>query len=110
MKEKIVNYITKDFSDRFNIRQVSGSYLPGLILYEKIYNEIIFDMFILEPNEEVLDKLVDWKKALTDKSINHYIILPENKLSEAKKYIVLVSEDIKIATYSKNRKNFIKFY
>ena len=82
MKEKVVNYIIKNFNDRFNIRQVSNPYLPDLCLYEKSYNEIIFDMFILEPNDEVLDKLVDWKKALTDISINHYIILPENKLDE----------------------------
>lgn len=64
MKEKVVNYITKNFSDRFNIRQVSDPHLPDLVLYEKNYNEIIFDMFILEPNDEVLDKLVDWKKLL----------------------------------------------
>lgn len=110
MKEKIANYITREFSDRFNIKQVSNPHLPDLILYEKNYNEIIFDMFILEPNDEILDQLVNWKKALTDKSRNHYIILPENKLSEAKKYINLVSEDIKIATYNKDRKNLIKFY
>ena len=110
MKEKVVNYITKNFSDRFNIRQVSDPHLPDLVLYEKNYNEIIFDMFILEPNDEVLDKLVDWKKALTDISINHYIILPENKLDKVKKYIGLISEDIKVATYNKNRKNLIKFY
>lgn len=110
MKEKVVNYITRKFNDRFNIKELSNKNLPDILLYEKNYNEIIFDMFILEPNDEILDKLVNWKKALTDKSRNHYIILPENKLSEAKKYINLISEDIKLATYSKNRKNLIKFY
>lgn len=110
MKEKVVNYITKKFSDRFNIRQVSGPHLPDLFLYEKSYNEIIFSMFILEPNDKVLDKLSYWAGFLRKESIKHYIVLPENKLSEVKKYIGLISEDIKIATYNQNRKNLIKFY
>ena len=108
MKEKVVNYITRKFNDRFNIRQVSNLYRPDLVLYEKNFNEAIFDMFILQPNDEILDKLVNWKKALTDKSRNHYIILPENKLSELKKYIGLISEDIKIATYNQNTKNLLE--
>lgn len=110
MKEKVVNYITKKFSDRFNIRQISDPHLPDLCLYEKNYNEIIFSMFILEPNDEVLDKLSYWAGFLRKEDMKHYIVLPENKLSELKKYIGLISEDIKIATYNQNRKNIIKFY
>ena len=108
MKEELVKHITTKFSSRFHIRELFNKNLPDLILYDRHYYDPIFDMFILELEDELLDRLLDWRISLRDESINHYIILPENKIDNAKKYINLVAENIKIATY--NNENIIKFY
>ena len=108
MKEELVKHIITKFSNRFHIRELSNKNLPDLILYDKHYYDPIFDMFILELEDELLDRLLDWRISIRNESINHYIILPENKIDNAKKYINLVAENIKLATY--NNENIIKFY
>ena len=50
---------------------------------------------------------MDWRFFLRDIPRNHYIILPENRANETRKYIDLISENIRLATY--NNKNEVEF-
>lgn len=107
MKEELIKNISKQVGNKFNINKISDNTRPDLILREKLYDEEIFDIFILEPDDIVLDKLMDWKFFLRDIPRNHYIILPENRANETRKYIDLISENIRLATY--NNKNEVEF-
>ena len=100
MKEELIKNIKAKHGDRFNIRENSNKNLPDLILHEKIYDEPIFNIFILLPDDEVLDRLKDWKKALNYKSIKHYIYSPENKEVEVIRYVSLMPENILVSIYN----------
>ena len=99
MKEELIKNISKQVGNKFNINKISDNTRPDLILREKLYDEEIFDIFILEPDDIVLDKLMDWRFFLRD--------IPENKANETRKYINLISENIRLATY--NNKNEVEF-
>ena len=58
MKEELVKHIITKFSSRFHIRELSNKNLPDLILYDRHYYDPIFDMFILELEDELLDRLL----------------------------------------------------
>lgn len=61
MKEELIKNISKQVGNKFNINKISDNNRPDLILREKLYDEEIFDIFILEPDDIVLDKLMDWR-------------------------------------------------
>ena len=61
-------------------------------------------MFILEPNDNVLEKLDEWKGYITNprNSEKFYILTPVDKNDEVSKMSSLVSDNIIIAQYSIN--------
>ena len=100
IREKIFKNVKQKFSERFNVEEKPYSESsPDIVLYDKTYGEAIFDMFIIEPNDQALVKLDGWKKYLNNRPEKHYIITPKDKADEVKIYSNLISEDIAIATY-----------
>lgn len=81
--------------------------MPDLILGIKTYNELIFNIFILELEDDVLKRLVDWSRYIRMTSRKNYILYPKNKEDEVKKYVGLMSGEISIETY--NDKNEVEF-
>ena len=104
-KDKIISAVSQKFGDRFKIEgKPYSKVLPNIILSYKIYNDPIFSMFILEPNDNVLEKLDEWKGYITNprNSEKFYILTPVDKNDEVSKMSSLVSDNIIIAQYSIN--------
>ena len=91
----------------FEITDYNVKELPDLILGIKTYNELIFNIFILELEDDVLKRLVDWSRYIRMTSRKNYILYPKNKEDEVKKYVGLMSGEISIETY--NDKNEVEF-
>ena len=98
-----------DYIDDFNewFEEVKELELPDLILGIKTYNEPIFNIFILELEDDVLKRLVDWSRYIRMTPQKNYILCPKNKEDEVKKYVGLMSGEISIKTY--NDKNEAEF-
>lgn len=107
MKQEIIENMIEKYYTGFEITDYSVKELPDLILSTKAYNEPIFNIFILELEDDVLKRLVDWSRYIRMTSRKNYILCPENKEDEVKKYVGLMSGEISIKTY--NDKNEAEF-
>lgn len=81
--------------------------MPDLILSTKTYNEPIFNIFILELEDDVLKRLVDWSGYIRMTPQVNFILCPKNKEDEVKKYVGLMTGEILVRTY--NDKNEVEF-
>lgn len=105
--EEIIENIIEKYYTGFEITDYNVKELPDLILGIKAYNEPIFNIFILELEDDVLKRLVDWSRYIRTTSRKNYILCPKNKEDEVKKYVGLMSGEISIETY--NDKNEVEF-
>lgn len=105
-KKKIIAVVKTKFGSRFNIEEKPFAKVsPNIILSEKVYNDPIFDMFILEPKEDIVEKLKDWKPYINKSSEKHYILVSDENVDQVSEMIELVFEDISIAIYKKDPKS-----
>lgn len=100
MKQEIIENIIEKYYTGFEITDYNVKELPDLILGIKTYNEPIFNIFILELEDDVLKRLVDWSRYIRMTPQKNYILCPKNKEDEVKKYVGLMSGEISIKTYS----------
>lgn len=100
MKEELIKNLKAKYGDRFNISENRNKKLSDLIFHEKTYDEPIFNIYILLPDDKVLDRLKDWKETLNNEYIKHYIFSPENKEGEVIRYVSLMSENIFVSIYN----------
>lgn len=107
MKQEIIENIIEKYYTGFEITDYNVKELPDLILGIKTYNEPIFNIFILELEDDVLKRLVDWSRYIKMTPQKNYILCPKNKEDEVKKYVSLMSGEISIETY--NDKNEVEF-
>ena len=107
MKQEIIENIIEKYYTGFEITDYNVKELPVLILGIKTYNEPIFNIFILELEDDVLKRLVDWSRYIRMTPQKNYILCPKNKEDEVKKYVGLMSGEISIKTY--NDKNEAEF-
>ena len=105
MKQEIIENIIEKYYIGFKITNYNVKELPDLILSIKAYNEPIFNIFILELEDDVLKRLVDWSRYIRTTSRKNYILCPKNK--EDEKYVGLMSGEISIEIY--NDKNEVEF-
>ncbi len=106
MKEELIENIIMNYGDRFKIREYTVKELPDLVLHNRIYDNPMFNIFILELKDNVLDRLVDWSKYIRITSEISYILSPKNKEDEVRKYVNLMSGNILVKTYNKNEVEF----
>ena len=90
MKEKLIKNLKAKYGDRFNISENRNKKLSDLVFHEKVYDEPIFNIYILLPDDKVLDRLKDWKETLDN----------ENKEGEVIRYVSLMSENILVSIYN----------
>lgn len=107
MKQEVIEDIIEKYYTGFKITDYNVKELPDLILSIKTYNEPIFNIFILELEDDVLERLVDWSRYIRTTPQMNYILCPKNKEDEVKKYVGLMTGEILVRTY--NDKNEVEF-
>lgn len=107
MKQEIIENIIEKYYTGFEITDYDVKELPDLLLSIKACNEPIFNIFILELEDDVLKRLADWSRYIRMTSRKNCILCPKNKEDEVKKYVGLMSGEISIKTY--NDKNEVEF-
>lgn len=107
MKQEIIENIIEKYYTGFEITDYNVKELPNLILSIKTYNEPIFNIFILELEDDVLKRLVDWSRYIRTTPRKNYILCPKDKEDEVKKYVGLMTGEILVRTY--DDKNEVEF-
>jgi len=107
LKKKIVAAISNNFSDRFRVidntdkdRRIVFGTLPDVILMRPVppdNDDIIFVMAI-DDGDDLVGSLPRWRE-LSRVPASFYIVVPEDKLVEAKRLVSALAISAKFAFY-----------
>lgn len=109
LKRRIIAAVKNGLSGRFRVidntktgKKIFNGFFPEIILMqpEPPKNDDI--VFLMKFESEVnIDKLPEWKD-YGDSPIPLYLVVPEEKLDQAKKIADVLDSNIRFATYSVN--------
>ena len=112
-REKIIDFITDQFKDRFRVfdntgqdKEVVAGQFPDMILKQNEpppNNNILF-VFKIETNGELIDSVSEWKDLGSAPSVL-YIVVPQDKLNDAKKLANATSVRARFAWYEMEGEN-----
>ncbi|SRR6266851_5409234 len=107
IRPQVIKRIEADLSDRFRVIDNTGAekllvagQFPDVLLYRKmgpISNDLLFTLKV-ENGGELVDSLPQWKELASAPS-TFYIVVPQNKLDEAKKLVSATGVKAKFAWY-----------
>lgn len=109
LKKRIVAAVKNSLSDRFRVidntktgKKIFNGFFPEIILMqlEPPKNDDI--VFLMKFESDVnIDKISEWKD-YGDSPIPLYLVVPEEKIDQAKKIADALDSNIRFATYSVN--------
>ncbi len=113
-KKSIIETIRSDLSDRFRVidntakdKQLVAGQFPDVLLMRQIppqNDDVLFVMRIENKDSNLVDSVAAWKD-LERSDISFYLVVPDEKLDEAKRLASAVGVFAKFAHYtSKNNK------
>lgn len=119
IKHRIVSAIKNDLSDRFRVidntskdkRVVAGQF-PDILLMKQIppeNDDILFVMRIEDGNTDLINSVSIWKD-LDRSEISFYLVVPEEKLDEAKRLADAIEVFAKFAYYSVDANRKVKVH
>lgn len=106
-REKVINFIKKQYEDRFRVfdnlgtdKKIVGGQFPDIIFMQQEpppNNNILFVLKV-ETNNNLVDNVSEWK-ALGNTPSVFYLVVPKNKLDEAKKLANATGTKARFAWY-----------
>lgn len=113
IRRNIIGAIRHDLSDRFRVfdntgldRKIVSGMLPDVLLMrqEPPKNDDILFIMRIENGNNLIDSVAEWKE-MDKASVSSYIVVPENKLNEAKKLASAVGIFARFASYTLDHNN-----
>lgn len=113
IRRNIIGAIRHDLSDRFRVfdntgldRKIVSGMLPDVLLMrqEPPKNGDILFIMRIENGNNLIDSVAEWKE-MDKASVSSYIVVPENKLNEAKKLASAVGIFARFASYTLDHNN-----
>jgi len=107
IRRNIIGAIRHDLSDRFRVidntgsdRRIIAGMLPDVLLMrqEPPKNDDILFIMRIEDNKNLIDSVAEWKE-MDKADISYYIVVPEEKINEAKKLASAVGIFARFASY-----------
>ncbi len=106
-REQVVSFIRKQYENRFRVfdnlgteKKIVGGQFPDIIFMQKEpppNNNILFVLKV-ETNENLIDNVSEWKSLSSTPSV-FYLVVPKNKLDEAKKLANATETKARFAWY-----------
>ena len=118
IRQKVIQHITETLSDRFQVvdntgpeKKIIAGQFPDVLIFKKEPPNNTDPLFILkiENGEDLVDSVSQWKELGSDPSV-FYIVLPEDKLDEAKKLVSATGVRAKFAWYKVHEKNVTRIH
>lgn len=113
VKRNIIGAIKNDLSDRFRVidntkedRRIVANIIPDVLLMrqEPPKNDDVMFIMRIEDGVDFINSVAEWRE-MDQASVASYIVVPENKIDEAKKLASAVGIFARFASYRLDHNN-----